>query len=130
MTNAERDEILITLVKGVNSLQITVSDILKNMATKEDLKDLKNEMLNKIDETKEELRAEMNETKEELRAEMNENKEELRTEIEESKNELRAKVVDAIKVVSQTSCERDEELKRRIIANEKDIKDIKLAIAN
>ena len=39
MTNKERDEILLELVKGVNSLQVTVNDIraeMKNFVTKEE----------------------------------------------------------------------------------------------
>lgn len=41
MTNQERDEVLVSLVKSVSNLQITVNEMrneMKNMATKEDLK--------------------------------------------------------------------------------------------
>ncbi len=44
MTNKERDEILISLVKGLNSLQNTVNEMrteMKNMVTKEELDAIK-----------------------------------------------------------------------------------------
>lgn len=44
MTNKERDEILISLVKGLNSLQNTVNEIrteMKNMVTKEEFDAIK-----------------------------------------------------------------------------------------
>ena len=113
MTNKERDEILLTLVKGVNNIQGTINEMrteMKNMVTKEEF----------------ELRISKLATKEELK----ELKDEMIKKIDESKDEIRAEVVDAIKVVSQTSYEKYDELKRRIISNEKDIKEIKLAIAN
>lgn len=109
MTEQDKDEILVSLVKGVNSLQITVNEIrsemknmatkedLKRFATKEDLKDLKNEMITRMDE---------------------------------QDNLIRCEVVDAIKELSHISYDRYVELKQRIISNEKDIENIKLAIAN
>ena len=45
MTNKERDEILLELVKGVNNLQVTVNDIraeMKNFVTKEEFESLTN----------------------------------------------------------------------------------------
>ena len=113
MTNAERDEILMTLLKGVNSLQITVNEIrteMKTMATKEELKEAVSKLA----------------TKEELKNLKNE----MINKIDESKKEIRAEVVDALKEFSQISYERYDELKKRIISNENDIKEIKLAIAN
>ena len=50
--------------------------------------------------------------------------------IDESKNEIRTEVVEAIKEASHISYDRYIELKNRISVNEKDIKEIKLAIAN
>lgn len=44
MTNKERDEILISLVKGLNSLQNTVNEMrteMKNMVTKEEFDAIK-----------------------------------------------------------------------------------------
>ena len=113
MTNKERDEILLELVKGVNSLQVTVNDIraeMKNFVTKEEF----------------ESRISKLATKEELK----ELKDEMIKKIDESKNEIRAEVVEAIKEASHISYDRYIELKNRIAVNEKDIKEIKLAIAN
>ena len=126
MTNAERDEILMTLLKGVNSLQITVNEIrteMKTMATKEELKEAVSKLA-----TKEELKEAVSKlaTKEELKNLKNE----MINKIDESKKEIRAEVVDALKEFSQISYERYDELKKRIISNENDIKEIKLAIAN
>ena len=113
MTNKERDEILLELVKGVNNLQVTVNDIraeMKNFVTKEEF----------------ESRISKLATKEELK----ELKDEMIKKIDESKNEIRAEVVEAIKEASHISYDRYIELKNRIAINEKDIKEIKLAIAN
>ena len=113
MTNKERDEILLTLVKGVNSLQVTVNDMraeMKNFVTKEEF----------------ESRISKLATKEELK----ELKDEMIKKIDESKNEIRAEVVEAIKEASHISYDRYIELKNKIAVNEKDIKEIKLAIAN
>lgn len=113
MTNKERDEILLELVKGVNNLQVTVNDIraeMKNFVTKEEF----------------ESRISKLATKEELK----ELKDEMIKKIDESKNEIRAEVVEAIKEASHISYDRYIELKNKIAVNEKDIKEIKLAIAN
>ncbi len=139
MTNAERDEILMTLLKGVNSLQITVNEIrteMKTMATKEELKEAVSKLATKEElkeavsklATKEELKEAVSKlaTKEELKNLKNE----MINKIDESKKEIRAEVVDALKEFSQISYERYDELKKRIISNENDIKEIKLAIAN
>ena len=122
MTNKERDEILLELVKGVNNLQVTVNDIraeMKNFVTKEEF----------------ELRIGKLATKEEIsklatKEELKELKDEMIKKIDESKNEIRAEVVEAIKEASHISYDRYIELKNRIAVNEKDIKEIKLAIAN
>ena len=158
MTNKERDEILLTLVKGVNNIQGTINEMrteMKNMVTKEEFelrisklatkeeisKLATKEEISKL-ATKEEIsklatKEEISKlaTKEEIsklatKEELKELKDEMIKKIDESKDEIRAEVVDAIKVVSQTSYEKYDELKRRIISNEKDIKEIKLAIAN
>ena len=113
MTNKERDEILLELVKGVNNLQVTVNDIraeMKNFVTKEEF----------------ESRISKLATKEELK----ELKDEMIKKIDESKNEIRAEVVEAIKEASHISYDRYIELKNKIAVNEKDINEIKLAIAN
>lgn len=128
MTNRERDEILISLVKGLNSLQNTVNEMrteMKNMATKEELNDLKNEIIDKF-ATKEDLKKFA--TKEDLSKFVT--KDEMNARFDEQTVLIRSEVVDAIKELSQISYERYIELKERIISNENEIKVIKLAIAN
>ena len=176
MTNKERDEILLALVKGVNSLQVTVNDMradmknfvtkeefeskIGNLATKEEISKLATkeeisklatkeeisklatkEEISKL-ATKEEIsklatKEEISKlaTKEEIsklatKEELKELKDEMIRKIDESKNEIRAEVVEAIKEASHISYDRYIELKNRIAINEKDIKEIKLAIAN
>lgn len=124
MTNKERDEILLTLVKGLNDLQGTVNEMrteMKNMVTKEEF-ELR---ISKL-ATKEELSNLA--TKEEISKLAT--KEEMYKKIDECKEEIRAEVVEAIKEASHISYDRYIELKNRITVNEKDIKEIKLAIAN
>ena len=102
MTNKERDEILISLVKGLNSLQVTVNEMrteMKNMATKEEISKFVT-------------------------------KDEIKEMFEEQNKMIRSEVVDAIKELSKISYKRYIELKERIISNENEIKEIKLAIAN
>ena len=149
MTNKERDEILLTLVKGVNSLQVTVNDMraeMKNFVTKEEFESKISKLATKEEisklATKEEIsklatKEEISKlaTKEEIsklatKEELKELKEEMIKKIDESKNEIRAEVVEAIKEASHISYDRYIELKNRIAVNEKDIKEIKLAIAN
>ena len=149
MTNKERDEILLTLVKGVNSLQVTVNDMraeMKNFVTKEEFESKIGKLATKEEisklATKEEIsklatKEEISKlaTKEEIsklatKEELKELKDEMIKKIDESKNEIRAEVVEAIKEASHISYDRYIELKNRIIVNEKDIKEIKLAIAN
>ena len=115
MTNKERDEILLTLVKGLNDLQITVNEI-------------RNEMNNMVTKEEFELRISKLATKEEISKLAT--KEELIEKIDEAKNEIRAEVVEAIKEASHISYDRYIELKNRITVNEKDIKEIKVSIAN
>ena len=176
MTNKERDEILLALVKGVNSLQVTVNDMradmknfvtkeefeskIGNLATKEEISKLATkeeisklatkeeisklatkEEISKL-ATKEEIsklatKEEISKlaTKEEIsklatKEELKELKDEMIRKIDESKNEIRAEVVEAIKEASHISYDRYIELKNKIAVNEKDIKEIKLAIAN
>ena len=133
MTNKERDEILLTLVKGLNDLQGTVNEMrteMKNMVTKEEFElrisklATKEELSNLA--TKEEISKLA--TKEEISKLAT--KEEMYKKIDECKEEIRAEVVEAIKESSRISYDRYIELKNRITVNEKDIKEIKLAIAN
>ena len=142
MTNKERDEILLTLVKGLNDLQGTVNEMrteMKNMVTKEEFElrisklATKEELSNLA--TKEEIsklatKEEISKlaTKEEISKLAT--KEEMYKKIDECKEEIRAEVVEAIKEASHISYDRYIELKNRITVNEKDIKEIKLAIAN
>ena len=131
MTNKERDEILLELVKGVNSLQVTVNDIraeMKNFVTKEEFESRISKLATKEEISKLATKEEISKlaTKEELK----ELKDEMIKKIDESKNEIRAEVVEAIKEASHISYDRYIELKNRIAVNEKDIKEIKLAIAN
>ena len=115
MTNNERDEILISLVKGLNNLQVIVNEMrteMKNMVTKEEF----------------ELRISKLATKEEISNFVT--KEEMNAKFDEQKALIQSEVVDAIKELSQISYERYIELKERIISNENEIKVIKLAIAN
>ena len=124
MTNKERDEILLTLVKGLNNLQGTVNEMrteMKNMVTKEEF-ELR---ISKL-ATKEEISKLA--TKEEISKLAT--KEEMYKKIDECKEEIRAEVVEAIKEASHISYDRYIKLKNRITVNENDIKDIKLAIAN
>ena len=149
MTNKERDEILLALVKGVNSLQVTVNDMradMKNFVTKEEFESKIGNLATKEEisklATKEEIsklatKEEISKlaTKEEIsklatKEELKELKDEMIRKIDESKNEIRAEVVEAIKEASHISYDRYIELKNRIAINEKDIKEIKLAIAN
>ncbi|MBP3831720.1 MAG: hypothetical protein ILA02_05040 [Clostridia bacterium] len=147
MTNKERDEILISLVKGLNSLQNTVNEMrteMKNMATKEEIRkfatkeDLKKfatkEDLKKF-ATKEDLKKFATKedlkkfaTKEDLKKFAT--KDEMNARFDEQTALIRSEVVEAIKELSQISYERYIELKERIISNENEIKVIKLAIAN
>ena len=154
MTNQERDEVLVSLVKSVSNLQITVNEMrneMKNMATKEDLKkfatkedlkkfatkeDLKN-CATKEDlkncATKEDLKNCA--TKDDLKSfatkdDIKDLKNEMINRMDEQDNLIRNEVVDAIKELSHISYDRYVELKQRIISNEKDIENIKLAIAN
>ena len=120
MTNKERDEILISLVKGLNSLQNTVNEMrteMKNMATKEEIRKFA---------TKEDLKKFA--TKEDLKKFAT--KDEMNARFDEQTALIRSEVVEAIKELSQISYERYIELKERIISNENEIKVIKLAIAN
>jgi len=131
MNNKERDEILLTLVKGVNSLQVTVNEMraeMKNFVTKEEFESKISKLATKEEISKLATKEEISKlaTKEELK----ELKEEMIKKIDESKNEIRAEVVEAIKEASHISYDRYIELKNRIAVNEKDIKEIKLAIAN
>ena len=154
MTNKERDEILISLVKGLNSLQNTVNEMrteMKNMATKEEIRkfatkeDLKKfatkEDLKKF-ATKEDLKKFATKedkfaTKEDLKKFATKEdlkkfatKDEMNARFDEQTALIRSEVVEAIKELSQISYERYIELKERIISNENEIKVIKLAIAN
>ena len=140
MTNKERDEILLELVKGVNSLQVTVNDIraeMKNFVTKEEFESRISKLATKEEISKLATKEELSKlaTKEEIsklatKEELKELKDEMIKKIDESKNEIRAEVVEAIKEASHISYDRYIELKNRIAVNEKDIKEIKLAIAN
>ena len=140
MTNKERDEILLTLVKGVNSLQVTVNDMraeMKNFVTKEEFESKIGKLATKEEISKLATKEEISKlaTKEEIsklatKEELKELKDEMIKKIDESKNEIRAEVVEAIKEASHISYDRYIELKNRIAINEKDIKEIKLAIAN
>jgi len=154
MTNQERDEVLLSLVKSVSNLQITVNEMrneMKNMATKEDLKkfatkeDLKKfatkEDLKKF-ATKEDLKNCATKedlkncaTKDDLKSfatkdDIKDLRNEMINRMDEQDNLIRNEVVDAIKELSHISYDRYVELKQRIISNEKDIENIKLAIAN
>ena len=140
MNNKERDEILLTLVKGVNSLQVTVNEMraeMKNFVTKEEFESKISKLATKEEISKLATKEEISKlaTKEEIsklatKEELKELKEEMIKKIDESKNEIRAEVVEAIKEASHISYDRYIELKNRIAVNEKDIKEIKLAIAN
>ena len=129
MTNKERDEILISLVKGLNSLQNTVNEMrteMKNMATKEEIRKFATKEDLKKFATKEDLKKFA--TKEDLKKFAT--KDEMNARFDEQTALIRSEVVEAIKELSQISYERYIELKERIISNENEIKVIKLAIAN
>ena len=127
MTNQERDEVLVSLVKSVSNLQITVNEMrneMKNMATKEDLKKFATKEDLKNCATKDDLKSFA--TKDDIK----DLKNEMINRMDEQDNLIRNEVVDAIKELSHISYDRYVELKQRIISNEKDIENIKLAIAN
>ena len=136
MTNQERDEVLVSLVKSVSNLQITVNEMrneMKNMATKEDLKKFATKEDLKNCATKEDLKNCA--TKDDLKSfatkdDIKDLKNEMINRMDEQDNLIRNEVVDAIKELSHISYDRYVELKQRIISNEKDIENIKLAIAN
>ena len=140
MTNKERDEILLELVKGVNNLQVTVNDIraeMKNFVTKEEFESRISKLATKEEISKLATKEELSKlaTKEEIsklatKEELKELKDEMIKKIDENKNEIRAEVVETIKEAYHISYDRYIELKNRIAVNEKDIKEIKLAIAN
>ena len=133
MTNKERDEILLTLVKGLNDLQRIVNEIrneMNNMVTKEEFELRISKLATKEEISKLATKEEISKlaTKEEISKLAT--KEEMYKKIDECKEEIRAEVVEAIKEASHISYDRYIELKKRITMNENDIKDIKLAIAN
>ena len=97
--------------------KLATKEELSNLATKEEISKLA---------TKEEISKLA--TKEEISKLAT--KEEMYKKIDECKEEIRAEVVEAIKEASHISYDRYIELKNRITVNEKDIKEIKLAIAN
>ncbi len=138
MTNKERDDILITLLKGFNNFQTALDEIrseLKNMVTKEEAKKFATKEDLKKFATKEDLKKfATKEDLKELRAEFKEDLKELRAEFKEDlkkqKEEIVEDVVNAINVVSSITYERDAKLEARIISNENEIKELKLAIAN
>ena len=147
MTNKERDEILISLVKAVNNLQVTVNEIrneMKNMvtkeeakkfATKEDLKgfatkeDLKGfatkEDLKKF-ATKEDLKKFA--TKEDLKNFVT--KDYLEQSLKVQKEEICKEVSGVMNVIKETIYEQQMKLEIRVASNENEIKKLKLAIAN
>ena len=145
MTNQERDEVLVSLVKSVSNLQITVNEMrneMKNMATKEDLKKFATKEDLKKFATKEDLKNCATKedlkncaTKDDLKSfatkdDIKDLRNEMINRMDEQDNLIRNEVVDAIKELSHISYDRYVELKQRIISNEKDIENIKLAIAN
>ncbi len=142
MTNKERDEILISLVKGLNNLQVTVNEMrteMKNMVTKEEFELRISKLATKEEISKLATKEEISKlaTKEEIsklatKEEISKfvTKDEMSAKFDEQTALIRSEVVDAIKELSQISYERYIELKERIISNENEIKVIKLAIAN
>lgn len=133
MTNKERDEILISLVKGLNNLQVTVNEMrteMKNMVTKEEFELRISKLATKEEISKLATKEEISKlaTKEEISKFVT--KDEMSAKFDEQTALIRSEVVDAIKELSQISYERYIELKERIISNENEIKVIKLAIAN
>ena len=111
MTNKERDEILISLVKAVNNLQVTVNEIrneMKNMVTKEEAKKFA--------------------TKEDLKNFVT--KDYLEQSLKVQKEEICKEVSGVMNVIKETIYEQQMKLEIRVASNENEIKKLKLAIAN
>jgi len=111
MTNKERDEILISLVKAVNNLQVTVNEIrneMKNMVTKEEAKKFA--------------------TKEDLKNFVT--KDYLEQSLKVQKEEICKEVSGVVNVIKETIYEQQMKLEIRVASNENEIKKLKLAIAN
>jgi len=111
MTNKERDEILISLVKAVNNLQVTVNEIrneMKNMVTKEEAKKFA--------------------TKEDLKNFVT--KDYLKQSLKVQKEEICKEVSGVVNVIKETIYEQQMKLEIRVASNENEIKKLKLAIAN
>jgi len=120
MTNKERDEILISLVKAVNNLQVTVNEIrneMKNMVTKEEAKKFA---------TKEDLKKFA--TKEDLKNFVT--KDYLEQSLKVQKEEICKEVSGVMNVIKETIYEQQMKLEIRVASNENEIKKLKLAIAN
>ena len=140
MTNKERDEILISLLKGFNNFQITLDEIrseMKNMVTKDEAKkfatkeDLKKFATKEdLKEIRQEFKEDMNTLREEVKEDINNLRKEFKENLKIQKEEIVEDVVNAINVLSSISYERDEKLEARIISNENEIRKLKLAIAN
>ncbi len=111
MTNKERDEILISLVKAVNNLQVTVNEIrneMKNMVTKEEAKKFA--------------------TKEDLKNFVT--KDYLEQSLKVQKEEICKEVSGVMNVIKETIYEQQMKLEIRVASNENELKQLNLAIAN
>ena len=147
MTNKERDEILISLVKAVNNLQVTVNEIrnemknmvtkeeakkfatkedLKRFATKEDLKRFATKEDLKRFATKEDLKRFA--TKEDIKKFVTEDY--LKQSLKEQKEEISKELCGVLNIMKETTYEYYSNLENRVTSNENEIKKIKLAIAN
>ena len=138
MNNKERDEILISLLKGFNNFQITLDEIrseMKNMVTKDEAKKFATKEDLKKFATKEDLKKfatkeDLKEIRQEFKEDINNLRKEFKEDLKIQKEEIVEDVVNAINVLSSITYERDAKLEARIISNENEIRKLKLAIAN
>ena len=93
MTNKERDDLLITLAKGVTNIQTSVNDL------RSEMKQSENTLRAEIKQSEDTLRSEMKQLGDDLRVEIKQSEDTLRSEMKQLGNDLRVE----IKQVSENS---------------------------
>ena len=138
MTNKERDEILISLVKAVNNLQVTVNEIrneMKNMVTKEEAKKFATKEDLKRFATKEDLKRFATKedlkrfaTKEDLKNFVTNDS--MKQNLKEYKEEISKELCEVLNITKETTYEYYSNLEKRVTSNENEVNKLKLAMAN
>ena len=138
MTNKERDEILISLVKAVNNLQVTVNEIrndMKNMVTKEEAKKFATKEDLKRFATKEDLKRFATKedlkrfaTKEDLKNFVTNDS--MKQNLKEYKEEISKELCEVLNITKETTYEYYSNLEKRVTSNENEVNRLKLAMAN